>query len=114
MDAMKNRRPSILSTREVVDLDAMPVFVKNKKVVPQKRGFAAAAFEALLDRKLRSDVTAAFAEAIFQLLIDHGGEVSGAVNTMISARAGKDLVSSLSAGLLTVGPRFRRRGERGR
>ncbi|HTR18451.1 MAG TPA: citrate/2-methylcitrate synthase [Candidatus Paceibacterota bacterium] len=106
MDSMKNRRPSVLSTREVVDLDAVPTFVKNKKLIPQKRGFAAAAFEALLDKKLRSDVTAAFAEAVLQLLIDHGGEVSGAVNTMISARAGKDLVSSLSAGLLTIGPRF--------
>ena len=106
MDELKNRRPSILSTREVIDLDETLVFVKNKKLVPQKRGFAAAIFEALLDRELRSPVTYAFAEAIFQLLIDHGGEVSGAVNTMISARAGKDLVSSLASGLLTIGPRF--------
>ena len=106
MDELKNRRPSILSTREVVDLDHTPMFVKNKRLVPQKSGFAASIFEALLDRKLRSPVTAAFAEAIFQTLIDHGGEVSGAVNTMISARAGKDLVSSLASGLLTIGPRF--------
>jgi len=106
MDNLRNRRPSILSTREIVDLEEIPVFVKNKKIVPQKRGFAASIFEALLDRELKSKTTAAFAEAVFSLLIDHGGEVSGAVNTMISARAGKDLVSSLSAGLLTIGPRF--------
>jgi ATP citrate (pro-S)-lyase len=106
MDELKDRRPSILSTREVVDLDETPVFVKNKKLVPQKRGFASAVFETLLDRRLRSPVSSAFAEATLRLLIDHGGEVSGAVNTMISARAGKDLVSSLASGLLTIGPRF--------
>ena len=106
MDDLHNRHGSILSTREIVDLEEIPVFVKNKKLVVQKHGFAAAIFEALLDRELKSDITAAFAEAVFSLLIDHGGEVSGAVNTMISARAGKDLVSSLSSGLLTIGPRF--------
>ena len=37
---------------------------------------------------------------------DHGPAVSGAHNTIVSARAGKDLVSSLCSGLLTIGPRF--------
>jgi len=32
--------------------------------------------------------------------------VSGAHNTIVAARAGKDLVSSLASGLLTIGPRF--------
>lgn len=106
VDTLKNRQKSILSTREVVDLDAIPVYVKAGKLVRREKGFAAAIFEALLDRKISSPVTTAFADAIFELLIDHGGEVSGAVNTMITARAGKDMVSSLAAGLLTVGPRF--------
>jgi ATP citrate (pro-S)-lyase len=47
-----------------------------------------------------------FIDFVLRLLVDHGPYVSGAVNTMISARAGKDLVSSLVTGLLTVGPRF--------
>jgi citrate synthase len=38
--------------------------------------------------------------------VDHGPYVSGALNTIVSARAGRDLVSSLSTGLLTIGPRF--------
>jgi len=38
--------------------------------------------------------------------LDHGPAVSGAHNTIVTARAGKDLVSSLCAGLLTIGPRF--------
>jgi ATP citrate (pro-S)-lyase len=37
---------------------------------------------------------------------DHGPAVSGAHNTMVTARAGKDLISSLVTGLLTIGPRF--------
>ena len=40
------------------------------------------------------------------LLADHGPAVSGAVNTKITARAGKDLVTSLIAWLATIGPRF--------
>lgn len=37
---------------------------------------------------------------------DHGPAVSGAHNTIVTTRAGKDLVSSLVSGLLTIGPRF--------
>uniref|UniRef100_A0A5K3FW85 ATP citrate synthase n=1 Tax=Mesocestoides corti TaxID=53468 RepID=A0A5K3FW85_MESCO len=37
---------------------------------------------------------------------DHGPAVSGAHNTIVAARADKDLVSSLVSGLLTVGNRF--------
>ena len=37
---------------------------------------------------------------------DHGPAVSGAHNTIVAARAGKDLVSSLASGLLTVGERW--------
>ncbi len=103
--SMTDRKASILSTREVVDMDAVPVFVKGKKLVKNK-SFAQNALEAVLDREVKSDVTIGFAEAVFSTLIDHGGHVSGAVNTMVAARAGKDLVSSLASGLLTIGPRF--------
>jgi len=37
---------------------------------------------------------------------DHGPCVSGAHNSIVTARAGKDVVSSLVSGLLTIGPRF--------
>jgi ATP citrate (pro-S)-lyase len=43
---------------------------------------------------------------ILMVTADHGPAVSGAHNTIVSARAGKDLVSSLASGLLTIGPRF--------
>jgi ATP citrate (pro-S)-lyase len=106
MDDLSQRKASILSTREVVDMEAVPVFVKNGKIVSHDATFAQKALEAIMGKPVESKTTAAFAEAIFSLLIDHGGHVSGAVNTMITARAGKDLVSSVAAGLLTVGPRF--------
>ncbi len=101
-----DRKPSILSSRKIVDLDSVPVFVKDGALVSQpENAFAAASLRALLGRSV-SPETAAFVENIFELLIDHGGHVSGAVNTMVTARAGKDMVSSLAAGLLTIGPRF--------
>ncbi|CAE7674174.1 Acly [Symbiodinium pilosum] len=47
-----------------------------------------------------------FVEMILMVTADHGPAVSGAHNTIVTARAGKDLVSSLCSGLLTIGPRF--------
>ena len=47
-----------------------------------------------------------YLELIVTISADHGPAVSGAHNTIVSSRAGKDLVSSLCSGLLTIGPRF--------
>nr|CAD1833215.1 unnamed protein product [Ananas comosus var. bracteatus] len=47
-----------------------------------------------------------FIEICIMLCADHGPCVSGAHNTIVTARAGKDLISSLVSGLLTIGPRF--------
>ncbi|TAJ15431.1 hypothetical protein EPO56_01145 [Patescibacteria group bacterium] len=106
-NTLMNRTKSILSTTKVSDTERIPVFVKAGKLVDSAQSsFIQLSLEALLGRKVRSKTTVAFTEAVFSLLIDHGGHVSGAVNTMITARAGKDLVSSLSSGLLTIGPRF--------
>lgn len=43
-----------------------------------------------------------FLEICLMVTADHGPAVSGAHNTIITARAGKDLVSSLASGLLTI------------
>merc|ERR1711988_1695124 len=56
-------------------------------------------------RQLPPPVTK-FIEMILMVTADHGPAVSGAHNTIVTARAGKDLVSSLCSGLLTIGPRF--------
>jgi ATP citrate (pro-S)-lyase len=59
-----------------------------------------------LGKKVKSKKTSDLIELSIKLLADHGPHVSGAINTAVSARAGKDLVSSLASGLLTIGPRF--------
>ncbi|KAF8325767.1 ATP-citrate synthase [Cantharellus anzutake] len=47
-----------------------------------------------------------FIEMVLMLTADHGPAVSGAMNTIVTSRAGKDLISSLCSGLLTIGSRF--------
>lgn len=47
-----------------------------------------------------------FIDMVLMVTADHGPAVSGAHNTIVCARAGKDLISSLVSGLLTIGPRF--------
>ncbi len=61
---------------------------------------------ALLGRAPKSQLTVDMMRTIFLLSVDHGPQVSGALNTIVTARAGKGVVDSLAAGLLTVGPRF--------
>ncbi len=107
INKLMNRTRSILSTREITAPEKSPVFVKGKKLLAKGDSvFVKSILEALIGKPVKSKTTNAFAESVFTLLIDHGGHVSGAVNTMITARAGKDLVSSLASGLLTIGPRF--------
>ncbi len=47
-----------------------------------------------------------YLETVLMLTADHGPAVSGAHNAIVTARAGKDIISSLVSGLLTIGPRF--------
>lgn len=60
----------------------------------------------LLGQTVTAPKLVALTDFVLRLLADHGPYVSGAANTIVTARAGKDLVSSLTAGLLTIGPRF--------
>ena len=47
-----------------------------------------------------------FIESVIKTVADHGPAVSGAHNSRVSARAGRDVVSSLASGILTIGPKF--------
>ncbi len=47
-----------------------------------------------------------YLELAIMLTSDHGPAVSGAHNAIVAARAGKDIISSLASGILTIGPRF--------
>lgn len=57
-------------------------------------------------RRRLPEYASKFLEMVLMLTADHGPAVSGAMNTIITTRAGKDLISSLVAGLLTIGSRF--------
>ena len=57
-------------------------------------------------RKRLPEYFCRFIELVLIVTADHGPAVAGAHNTIVCARAGKDLISSLVSGLLTIGPRF--------
>ena len=57
-------------------------------------------------RRRLPDYAGKFLEMVLMLTADHGPAVSGAMNTIITTRAGKDLISALVSGLLTIGSRF--------
>ncbi len=52
------------------------------------------------------DYAARFIELVLQIVADHGPAVSGAHNTIVTARAGKGLIESIISGIVTIGPRF--------
>ncbi len=72
----------------------------------QKRSFAGIVCSLFLGRNEVSPELEEFVDFVLRLLVDHGPNVSGAMNTIVTARAGRDIVSSLVSGLLTIGPRF--------
>ncbi len=57
-------------------------------------------------KKELPDFAQKYIDIVLKLTADHGPAVSGAHNAIVAARAGKDLMSSLASGILTIGPRF--------
>ncbi|MEK7626337.1 MAG: citrate/2-methylcitrate synthase [Patescibacteria group bacterium] len=74
-------------------------FVGNKSL-------SQVALSMFLGHEPKSPEFSRFFDLSLRLLVDHGPQVSGAVNTMVTARAGRDLTAGLATGLLTIGPRF--------
>ena len=107
MSDLSNRTHSIFTSTISGDVGGEPTILgENLTAVAQSHSFAWIVGSLWLGRPLKSAKTEAAVDLALRLLVDHGPYVSGAVNTMITARAGKDMVSSLVAGLLTIGPRF--------
>ena len=107
MDNLAGRTHSLFTSTISGDQGGEPTILgENLTQVATTHSLAWIAGSLWLGRPLRSEKTEAILDLALRLLVDHGPYVSGAVNTMISARAGKDLVSSLVSGLLTIGPRF--------
>ncbi len=107
MQDLSNRTHSLFTSTITGDVNGEPTILgENLTKVATTQSFARIVGSLWLGRPLKSVKTEAVIDQALRLLVDHGPYVSGAVNTIISARAGKDLVSSLVTGLLTIGPRF--------
>ncbi|HOV52105.1 MAG TPA: citrate/2-methylcitrate synthase [Methanothrix sp.] len=78
---------------------------KISDVLDQKMGIGGV-IGLLWFKKELPDYAAQFIELVLQIVADHGPAVSGAHNAIVASCAGKDLISSLCSGLLTIGPRF--------
>ena len=83
-------------------LFSAPKYTHNENAV----GFTEAVLMRILQRETVSKDLVSFADNVFAELIDHGPHVSGAVNTIITTRAGRDMGSALATGVLTIGDRF--------
>lgn len=79
---------------------------EDQLTLAKNHSFAYLTSSMLLGHKIKSKELEEFSDLTMKLLIDNGPSVSGAVNTIIAARADKDMISALCAGLLTIGKRF--------
>lgn len=106
-DQLQGRKKGLVSSSVSYDVDGeVQIVGRDLLETVENSSFARLVMSMLLGKQEISKETEEFADFVLRLLVDHGPYVSGAVNTIVTARAGRDLVSSLSAGLLTIGPRF--------
>jgi ATP citrate (pro-S)-lyase len=102
-----NRKKALFVSHLSGDKEGVPEIMHQELTTfIQGRSFGGIVMCMLLNTPQVSKDTEALADVILRLLVDHGPQVSGAVNSMIAARAGVGLVASLTAGLQTIGPRF--------
>lgn len=104
---LKDRKSSMFTSTIGHENDGAYEFVgKSLSTWAEEGNFVRQIVSGILGREPKSKELVELSNIIFLLSIDHGPQVSGALNTIVTARAGKNLVDSLVAGLLTVGPRF--------
>jgi len=104
---IKQRSKAMIVSRISGDINGgVHLLGKELLSVVNENSLAGLDISLLLGQQITSPKVIEFSDYILRLLADHGPYVSGAVNTIVAARAGKDLASSLTAGLLTIGPRF--------
>jgi ATP citrate (pro-S)-lyase len=101
------RRKHIIVSRLSGDVnDDVQLLGKDLLKTVEENSLASLIISMLLGQEVKSVKLIACTDYVLRLLADHGPYVAGAINTIVAARAGKDLASSLTAGLLTIGPRF--------
>jgi ATP citrate (pro-S)-lyase len=106
-EEIEKRKPALfISSISEEEEGEVKILGKDLVSFAKNHTFAEILVSLFLGREIKSKILSKFVDFILKLLVDHGPGVSGAVNTIIASRAGKDLVSSLVSGLLTIGPRF--------
>lgn len=104
---LMDRKKGLITSSVSYDKDGeIQVLGQDLLATVDQSSFASMVMSMLLGKPKVAPETEQFADYVLRLLVDHGPYVSGAMNTIVTARAGRDLVSALSAGLLTIGPRF--------
>lgn len=107
IESMDDRHHALIASSISKDVDGeVKVLGEDLLSFAKENTFAKIAASMFLGKKITSSDTEELVDFILRVSFDHGPYVSGALNTIVSARAGKDLVSSLASGLLTIGPRF--------
>ncbi len=107
IESMDDRKHALIASSISKDVDGEVQLLGEELLsFAQNNSFAKIAASMFLGKKIQSTDTEELVDFILKVSVDHGPYVSGALNTIVSARAGKDLVSSLVSGLLTIGPRF--------
>jgi succinyl-CoA synthetase alpha subunit len=104
---LSQRRPAMISSTVSSDVQGrVEIIGQDQLELASGHSFAYITVSMLLGHPIASRALEDFVDFVLRLLVDNGPYVSGALNTITSARAGKDLVSALASGLLTIGPRF--------
>lgn len=107
INSMEERKKKSFVSSISEDKEGMPsILGEDILSLAQQHSFGYIVISMLLGKKIKSEELAEFTDFMLKLLVDHGPYQSGVVNTMVTARAGRDMVSSLVSGLLTIGPRF--------
>ncbi len=103
----KIRRPTNFITTITDERGDQPVYAGIPLTEVIEKGYGIGGVIGLLWFKKKFPKWASeFIELVLQIVADHGPAVSGAHNAIVASRAGKDLISALVSGLLTIGPRF--------
>src|SRR3989344_2488288 len=107
IEGMDDRRHALIATSISKDDDGKVMLLGEDLLTFSKNhSFGYIVASMFLGKKISSSELEDFVNFVLKLLVDHGPYVAGAVNTIVTSRAGRDLVSSLESGILTIGPRF--------
>lgn len=106
-EEMSDRKHALIASSIARDVDGNPT-VLGEDLLPfaKDNSYGKVVASLFLGKQITSPETEDFVNFILKLLVDHGPYVSGALNSIVTSRAGRDLPSSLATGILTIGPRF--------